>query len=180
MSEIDSWNPADYTLAIDSVASVRAGLIVALQQAAPLQRLISFSAALQRIAVCQSPPTKLTREERNLVVSGPQELDEIRYGVRIVGLHQLHRRLAGGGIQMDRLRSFGCADVTEREVTDTDARLLDGRLCSLARRVVAERRGAGLSVQTLEAARYAERKLPVLFEYWLERCQVELQDGSRS
>lgn len=180
MSDIETWSPADYALAIDAVASVRAGLIVAFQQAAPPQRLIGFSAALQRIAVCQSSPTKLTREERNLVMSGPQELDETRHGVRIVGLHQLHRRLAGGGIQMDRLRSFSCADVTEREITDSAARTLDGRLCSLAAQVVIERRGAGLSSQTLDAARYAERKLPVLFEYWLERGQVQSQDGSRA
>ena len=113
-------------------------------------------------------------------MSGPQELDEMRHGARVVGLHKLHRRLASGAIRMDRLHAFVGADVTEPEVTDADARLLDGRLYALAVQVVAERRGVGLSAHTLGAARYAEGKLPVLFEYWLERCQSELQARDRS
>ena len=96
LSDIESWSTADYARAIDALASARAGLIVACQQAAPPQRLGTFLAALQRIAVCQRPPTNLTNEQRNLVKSGPQELDETCLGVRVIGLHQLHRRLAGG------------------------------------------------------------------------------------
>jgi len=169
MAAIATWDDCDYAQAIDAIASTRGGFVVALQREAPAERLHAFGRVLRRIAVCERSPTRLTRDERNLVLSGPQDLDVDSHGVRIVGLHQLHRKLASGAVRMERLASFRTIDTAEQEVVDPDARAIDSCLLGLSERVVHERRGRSLTQATLAAAGYAERVLPWLFEYWLER-----------
>ena len=114
------------------------------------------------------PSRGLSLQERDAVLTAAETPpDEARFGSRVATLYDARSRLTAGRIHVERIRAFSSS--TERDPRmDAELMDLDDALRGLAIRITDERVRGMLSRRAFVGARYAERTVPRLYEYWLE------------